>query len=210
MYVSSFIENLRNGVSKGLPGEYEHKTMLPNQRTLEPPYGTTPTISAVLILIDFDNNTPQLTFIERAKYNGWHSGQIGFPGGKVDTKLDKTLRDTAIRETFEEIGHKIAEQQIVAELSKLYISVSNIIIYPFVAVIDKLKNLKPNINEVENIFSVPLNQFTQENIEIGVFKGMCYQVTAPYWNVAGKRIWGATAMIVAELVKVISQGQTKI
>ena len=199
MDISEFVEKIKQGLKVGLPGEKKHRIMLPNQRSLQPTINENITESAVLILVDFNNHDPNLTFIERAKYDGVHSGQIAFPGGKFEQSKDKTLIDTAIRETFEEIGYKTKESQVVCELSKLFISVSNTVIYPFVAIAPQLPVLKPNSIEVEDVFSIPLKKFTSENIETGLFNGYNYVVEAPYWNVKGKRIWGATAMIIAEL-----------
>ncbi|HOG20862.1 MAG TPA: hypothetical protein PKW37_10525, partial [Salinivirgaceae bacterium] len=110
-----------------------------------------------------------------------------------------------IRETFEEVGYKAKESQIVCELSKLYIDVSSTVIYPFVAVAPQLPVLKPNSVEVEDVFTIPLKDFNSKNIDTGLFNGYNYVVEAPYWNVKGKRIWGATAMMVAELVGLLDE-----
>ena len=208
MNVSEFVEKINQGLKAGLPGEKTHRIMLPNQRSLTPTKDGDAKKSAVLILVDFNSQDPNLTFIERARYDGVHSGQIAFPGGKFEKSKDRTLIDTAIRETFEEVGYKAVEGQIVCELSKLYIEVSNTVIYPYVAIVPQLPVLKPNSIEVEDVFSVPLKKFTSKNINKGLFKGHDYMVEAPYWNVKGKRIWGATAMMVAELVGLLNENNT--
>ncbi len=204
MDVKEFVGVIKKGVELGLPGEAMHKLLLPDQRDLHSVANEKTIYSAVVVLVNLNKQTPHITFIERAKYNGIHSGQIAFPGGKFEKSNDKTFVDTAIRETFEEIGYKIDKSQIVCELSNLLISVSNIVIYPFVAIAQFLPDLKPNSDEVDNIFSVPITEFAVDKIKTGVFKGDNYKVNAPYWCVNGKKIWGATAMIVAEFIGLLS------
>jgi 8-oxo-dGTP pyrophosphatase MutT (NUDIX family) len=206
MDITEFVERLQDAIESGLPGEKAHKLMLPFGRLLSP-YGSGNTKeSAVLILVDFNLETPSLTFIEKAKYDGLHSGQIAFPGGKFDSQADKNFEDTAIRETLEEVGYKTEKWQIVAQLSELYIPVSDMIVYPFVAVAPLLPALKPNSNEVERVFNIPLGEFVPENIKSGSFTVKEHTIEAPYWYVSGQKIWGATAMIVIELVETLFGG----
>ncbi len=203
MDITEFSERLQEGVENGLPGQQAHKLMLPYERHFLLPENSNAKNSAVLVLVDFNNRSPSLTFIERAKYDGWHSGQIAFPGGKFDPAVDQNFEDTAIRETMEEVGYETHRWQIIAQLTELYIPVSDIIIYPFVAVAPLLPQLTPSSVEVDKVLNIPLAEFTPENIKSDTFFARGYSIEAPYWHVSGQKIWGATAMIVVELIELL-------
>ena len=77
--------------------------------------------AVIAALYEDDNNLVRLILILRNTYNGVHSNQIGFPGGRLE-EYDKTLLDTAIRETFEEIGVVVEKDGLIRELQELYIT----------------------------------------------------------------------------------------
>ena len=78
------VEKINQGLKAGLRARKTHRIMLPNQRSLAPTKDDDAKKSAVLILVDFNSQDPNLTFIEHARYDGVHSGQIAFPGGKFE------------------------------------------------------------------------------------------------------------------------------
>ena len=205
MDLTSFVEQLQIGLESGLPGIEAHKQMMPFGRLLSSPESKNTKESSVLILVSFNYENPAVTFIERAKYNGYHSGQIAFPGGKFDPLFDKTPVDTAIRETMEEIGYATEKWQIIAQLSDLYIPVSDILVYPFVAVAPLLPNLQPTSPEVAKVMNIPLTDFSPENVMKGTFSGQGFDIEAPFWYAGGKTIWGATAMIMSELIAILNK-----
>lgn len=209
MNIISFVEKINRGISLGLPGKAAHKYMSPAGRYLSPINSSKTKESAVLILVSFNNNEPSLTLIERAKYNGIHSGQIAFPGGKFDCQFDKSLVDTAIRETYEEVGYKTEYWQIIAQLSDLYIPVSDIFVHPFLAVTPKIPTLHTASHEVAQIFQTPLLDFNKNNIFNGEFLTQEQVIKAPYWKIGNFHIWGATAMIISELIFLLKQSNDK-
>ena len=85
--------------------------------------------------------------IKRAENQGAHSGQFAFPGGRVD-EGDVSLLHTAIRETREEIGVHLKEEQIIGALTPLYIPVSNYMVHPYIAFCDAPTNYELQIDEV--------------------------------------------------------------
>jgi 8-oxo-dGTP pyrophosphatase MutT (NUDIX family) len=113
-----------------------HKKMAPTMRlhfTDEMIDNKNPRDAAVLVLLYPNaNNKIQILLTKRASYNGAHSGQISFPGGKKDTS-DLNLKQTALRETKEETGIILQPENILKKLSKTYIPPSNFWVYPFLA-----------------------------------------------------------------------------
>ena len=91
--------------------------------------------AAVIAALYEDDNKVRLILILRNTYNGVHSNQIGFPGGSVED-YDKTLFDTAIRETYEEIGVRVQKNELIRELHEIYIPPSNFNVYPFLVILN--------------------------------------------------------------------------
>lgn len=113
--------------------------------------------AAVLIPIVKVDNQLHLLFQIRSHKLKWQPGDICFPGGKVEIE-DINPEQTAKRETCEELGLSINEITILGQLPK-FIATLGMIIYPFVGKIDSIDNLKLNFDEVESIFTVPLEWF---------------------------------------------------
>lgn len=165
--------------------------------------------SAVMALFFHKEETLNLLLIKRITNGKAHSGQISFPGGKEDPE-DKNLLFTAIRETHEEVGVYIEDDEILGPLTPLYIPVSNYHVHPYVAYTKR--NLVYNIseNEVDGIIEVPLNEILHPSskivtdIAIPSMNGKLKDVKA-YRLADGNIIWGATAMIISELETVIVQ-----
>lgn len=203
MTPETFIHRFQNNIVSGLPGEKAHRRLMPANRMLYPD-NSNPQKSAVLLIVDFPSGIPSITFIKRTVYNGAHSGQIAFPGGKCDTSLDRTPLDTAIRETIEEIGFCVRKNQIIGELSPLFIPVSDLMVHPFVAVVPALVYGRIDYREVEEVFKIPISDLRFDSVKMGIFEGKNYRVEAPYWEAANHKIWGATAMILSEFLELSS------
>ncbi len=144
--------------------------------------------------------SPEIIYTQRSSHLSTHSGEVSFPGGKVE-KTDLDLFGTALRESNEEIGLKSED---VTELGKLdyIISRHKVEVNPFVASINQPQNFKPN-EEIQEIFTVPLdflldlNNIEREKIER---QGNFWQV--PTWNIKNQKIWGLTAMITVNFLNV--------
>ena len=113
--------------------------------------------AAVLIPIITIENQLHLLFQVRSKKLKWQPGDICFPGGRVEA-TDDNPEYTAKRETFEELGITIDQITILGQLPK-FIASLGMMIYPFVAKIESLDNLLLNQDEVESVFTVPLEWF---------------------------------------------------
>jgi 8-oxo-dGTP pyrophosphatase MutT (NUDIX family) len=125
-----FIEQLRKRLEQPLPGEEHQFLMAPfkRKRTGEIDLNQfNPRKSAVLILLFPQDNSIRTVLIERPVYDGIHSGQVAFPGGKFE-KEDVELANTALRETFEEIGVMADDVTVIGQLTDLYINPSNFMV----------------------------------------------------------------------------------
>ena len=188
--------------SGALPGKISQYKMAPSDRDLKITKKNTRK-SAVLILLSEKHNKTIVTLIKRQEYNGVHSGQISFPGGKYELN-DNNLRNTAIRETFEEIGVNQSEYDIIGELTKLFIPVSAFDVYPFVGIAKKEFKYKKQDFEVSKILEFELAEFKKtENIKTEMRKIKDVEITIPYYLINDNKIWGATAMIISELLDII-------
>jgi len=201
-------EELIKCISGKLPAAAAHEEMSPAHRKellRENPHKLNARLSGVLLLLSPGiNNEPLITFIKRMEYDGVHSGQIAFPGGKYEPD-DIDLAYTAIREAEEEIGIKPTDVELIGPLSELFVPPSNFIIQPFLARTSYISGFIPSPTEVAGIFSVPVTHFfnpgVKDNYEIKYRNGSYLQV--PGYKFQEHLIWGATAMILNELLELI-------
>ena len=154
--------------------------------------------SSVLVIIHFSQNTPFILLTKRSHYLKNHAGEISFPGGKFSSSLDKSFLDTAIRETYEEINITINKKQVIGCLNPIFTYSSKILIYPFIALEEKISDkLRPN-TEVEQIISLPIEKITQCLSEDEYHSNKNYKMFK--FIIDSHIIWGATAQILKELI----------
>ena len=157
-----------------------------------------PKEAAVLALFypDKDNNT-YFVLTERAQYKGVHSAQISFPGGKKDKK-DNDLKDTALRETKEEIA--VTKINVIRQLTKTYIPPSNFYVTPFLGFINHTPIFKPN-QEVQKVIPVKLSELLNETNVSSKITTTSYMenIEVPCFKLNNYNVWGATAMLLSEI-----------
>ena len=158
-----------------------------------------------------ENNLVRLILILRNTYNGVHSNQIGFPGGRVEED-DKTLFDTAIRETYEEIGVAVEKNELIKELKEIYIPPSNFNVYPFLVLLKNPPSFVKDDKEVKEIITIDLDsllncKITQTLIPVPTILNELNtqnDVLVPTFKLAGYNVWGATAMMLSEIRDLIN------
>ena len=196
---AQLIENLD---FQKLPGNLAHHKMLPRYRNLDLPNQLIAIDSAVLLLFFNWNNQLSICFTVRKKSLRKHAGQISFPGGRKES--DETLLQTALRETYEEIGIHPENIKIIGELSSLYISVSNYMVHPIIGIMNQKPEFKINTDEVEEILIIPVESILKEGIiQTKNIQTSVGELDVPCFFIDNQMIWGATSMILAELVMLL-------
>lgn len=200
------IKLIRSALALTLPGEDAQYLMAPKERKSKEIYlleNTAPRLSGVLILLFPDKNgETQTMFIQRPVNESVHSGQIAFPGGKLE-ESDADLGATALRETHEEIGVLPHSIELIGPLSTLYIPASNFLVNPFVGMVDFTPEFTPNPDEVKALLPATLNEILNFKVDHMFFKTSYGNLNAPYYKFNEHNMWGATAMIVSEFREVI-------
>ncbi len=200
---------------KQLPGIESHLKMAPLSRKMELKNrllssnglnsnvkGNIAKESAVLILFYPKNKKIHLAMIKRPEDNSVHSGQIAFPGGKVED-IDDSLVETALREANEEVGINSDNVQIIGSLSKLHIPPSNFDVYPIVGYSDTRPEFITN-EEVDRLIEVDFESLsipkTKTTKSIFIQNGK--EIEVPCYFIENEIIWGATAMMISELLDI--------
>ena len=145
-----------------------------------------------------------LLFIQRTSPPGdRHGGQVSFPGGAADP-TDRDAAHTALREVREEVGVPEDRIALLGEMTPLYIPVSNFLVNPFVGYTESRPDFTLQASEVQRILELPFGGFFADDAVIyrdkKLYNGMLLK-EVPHWEVAGETVWGATAMMVGELVE---------
>lgn len=148
----------------------------------------------------------QLVLILRKTYQGVHSNQIGFPGGRAE-EIDKNLKYTALRETEEEVGIPRNEVQVIKKLTKLYIPPSNFWVQPYMGLLENTPRLIPQPEEVEKIIEVDLDDFMDMNNLVTTRLSTFYakDIEVPAFKLKGHIVWGATGMMLNEIRELLSK-----
>jgi 8-oxo-dGTP pyrophosphatase MutT (NUDIX family) len=133
-----------------------------------------------------------------------HSSQIAFPGGKVDPE-DVDYRQTALRETFEEIGISEDKISVVKDFTPLYIPPSDFLVYPFMGVCSTEIEFVLQQEEVAGIIEVPLKTLLDDAIISNKILDTSYakSLEVPVFEIEEHIVWGATAMMLSELKDVL-------
>ncbi|MEQ5790539.1 CoA pyrophosphatase [Muricauda sp. NFXS6] len=192
-----------------LPGEESHHKMSPQLRVQwlkeNRVQDMKPKKAGVMALFypDADEKT-RLLLILRKVYQGVHSNQIGFPGGKVE-KVDRDLMDTALRETHEEVGVHPTEVEVIKELSEVYIPPSNFLVRPYMGIYPNPKPFIKEENEVESLVEVYLRDFLDDSNHIQEILSTSYakNIDVPAFKLNGYTVWGATAMMLSEIKELL-------
>jgi 8-oxo-dGTP pyrophosphatase MutT (NUDIX family) len=198
-----------------LPGEEAHNIMVPPERlkiTKSLNFDEIkPKNAGVMMLFYPKAGKAHLVLIVRNSYEGVHSSQIAFPGGKYE-KEDADFEQTALRETHEEIGVEPDKIQVLKAFTSLYIPPSNFMVYPFLGICMDEVIFYPDSNEVAAIIELPLTAFLSESIVVNAKINTSYakSIEVPVFKIDEHIVWGATAMMLSELKIVLNSVLNKI
>jgi 8-oxo-dGTP pyrophosphatase MutT (NUDIX family) len=204
-----FAELLKNEILRGLPGTDVQWQMASSDRMIRN-FPRTPgkdaRAASVLILLYPRNGSIYTLFMQRPDYNGVHGGQISFPGGKQEPS-DRDSIQTALREAEEETGVDPGLVTVLGTLTPLFIPVSNTIVTPVVAWTDEKPAFIRQEEEVVYLFDADIRRF----YDPAIIKTRPLQVgpetiNVKYFDYEGNMIWGATSMILYELLVIIKRG----
>ena len=162
------------------------------------------TASVLLLFYPDKNSETRLVMILRNIYNGVHSNQISFPGGKVENQ-DKTLLDTALRETEEEIGVSKKQINYVGSLSSVYIPPSNFNVYPYIGFCDNKPNFSIDKKEVSMVLEPTLASLLEMKITESIVTVNKTIQKVPSYLINDHVLWGATAIMVHEFIILYKQ-----
>ena len=201
---------IRRKLSGKLPGLSSHLKLAPDSRAEEiASYlknKKEAKKSAVMILFFHENDKSKIVFIRRGMYVGIHAGQIAFQGGRFED-FDVTVENTAFREIEEEIGITRDKIELLGRLTDIYVPPSNFLISIFVGYLPKRPEYKIDEREVAEILEFDFDEFLQPNV-VGEkdfqVPSTTETVRAHYYKLPNADLWGASAMVVTELIDVLN------
>ena len=161
--------------------------------------------AAVLILLYERDGEPHVLFTRRTEDVEHHKGEVSFPGGASENE-DPDLMTTALRETFEEVGVRPEEVEVIGQLDEL-ITISNFKVTPYVGVlaVGRPYRFVPHEREVAEVVEVPLRHLLDDrHVEMEFRQWQGRPVRLPAYIYDGHRIWGATAKMLQHLLSILS------
>ncbi len=184
----------RNAQMKMSPVPLDPAFVLPRE-----PSDTAHPSSVLIPLFTGEDNLLRVVLTLRTNHIR-HAGQISFPGGRCDP--GESLLETALRETKEEVGIESEDISIACSITPLYLYRTDNQITPYVGFLSKPPLLKPNPEEVEEAFSVALDDLlSDKHLERKEWHFNHASFDVPYWNIHRVPLWGATAMMMCELTE---------
>jgi 8-oxo-dGTP pyrophosphatase MutT (NUDIX family) len=158
--------------------------------------------AAVLALLYPSHDQWHVPFIRRPADMPFHPGQVSLPGGLIEPGEDS--RQAALREYGEELGGPAGDVRVLGQLTPLYLFASNHLIAPWVGVLDAEPRWMPNQREVDCILEIPLEHLA-DPASIGSIQRSHGELffSAPCFHWRSDPIWGATSMILAELMSAV-------
>jgi 8-oxo-dGTP pyrophosphatase MutT (NUDIX family) len=198
-----FYDFLAERIERALPGKSSQLKMQPipidDGFNFPEPDSSDGHPSSVLIPLYHDKSDILKVILTLRTDSIRHAGQISFPGGRSDN--DESPIDTALRETREEIGIPHRSISIIGSISPLYLYRSNNQITPVIGFLNEKPEFKPNPAEVQEVISVSLETLlNQDTLIWETWQLRNISCKVPYWNIHSTPLWGATAMIMSELL----------
>ena len=157
-------------------------------------------VDAAVLMALTREDVPRLILTRRAQHMNSHAGEVAFPGGKCDSS-DASIIATALREAHEEIALEPSRVQIVGELG-IFTSRIGMKVKPIIGLLDEMPMLQANPDEIESIFTVPLDVFLNQKPSYDhKVKYMGVNITVPSFKHEGYVIWGLTGYMIVEFMR---------
>jgi 8-oxo-dGTP pyrophosphatase MutT (NUDIX family) len=203
----SFFQTIQWKLLHQLPGANAQSSMMPPSRgPLQKGIPEGAKLGAVVILLWRELEELQVLLMRRTASGGAHSAQISFPGGQLDAQ-DASFTFTALRELEEEMGISSSNICILGSLTPLYIPPSNFYVQPILCVCENKPSIKASANEVEEVIILPLQKIINSKKMCSVARSddaNARMETIAYATSDEIIIWGATAMMLAELGELVA------
>ncbi len=157
-------------------------------------------VDAAVLMALTREDVPRLILTQRAHHMNSHAGEVAFPGGRCDSS-DASIVATALREAHEEIALDPRRVQIVGELG-VFTSRIGMKVKPIIGLLDELPELHANPDEIDSIFTVPLDVFlTQKPSYDHKVKYLGVNIPVPSFKHEGYVIWGLTGFMIVEFMR---------
>ena len=201
--MKTIISQLREALSGPLPGLAAQLQMAPNPRLgwdpLKFPEGAR--TGAALLLVYPHDDTLHFALTVRGSGLRNHTGQVSLPGGRVDE--GESFEDAALREAEEEIGVGPRSVELLGRLTPLHIPVSGYILHPVIGFTSMRPAFQRAEWEVARIIEAPVSVLSDARVfkretRTRVVNGQSVEVDVPFYAIDGEKVWGATAMVLAE------------
>lgn len=169
-------------------------------RPMQPPPGVAPRTAAVLLLFYPSAEELWVPLTLRSARLTTHRGEVSLPGGGCDQHDDGPVA-TALREAWEELAINPDHVEVLGTLTSFYVAPSNNCLTPVVGLNRGTPTIRPDPDEVEAAFSVPLRMLLDpQTVGEEVWEMRGQQVRVPFFLLEGYKVWGATALLLSELV----------
>jgi 8-oxo-dGTP pyrophosphatase MutT (NUDIX family) len=197
-----------DALARGLPGVDAQLRMAPRPRPGWDPHHFPEGLregAALLLVYPIDGN-PHVLLTVRGSTMRKHTGQVSFPGGSVDT--NESFESAALREASEEVGVAPASVRVLGRLTPLHIPVSGFRLHPILGIVDARPRFVPAEWEVARLLEVPVDHLhdpanVHHETQTRESMGKQYDIEIPYFLVEGHKVWGATAMALAEFLALL-------
>lgn len=198
------IDRLVAALGEALPGVDAQSAMSPRPRHGWRPGRVPKDVrdAAALLLVYRRDERPHVLLTLRREDLSSHAGQVSLPGGSVDA--GESVEVAARREAWEEVGLDPGAVSVIGELTPLHIPASGFLLHPVLAWTSTDPILRPSDAEVAELIETPLDELSSpERLELETWTLRGQSVDVPFFRLAGHKVWGATAMVLAEFLALL-------
>ena len=201
-----FDDALRRRLALPLPGLQAQLRLAPRPRLTWNPQADPPLRNAAALVLLYPHaGSWWLPLTVRASTLPHHTGQVSLPGGRVDP--GETLEQAALREAFEEVGVLPTDVNVLGQLTALPVPISHHLLHPVVGIAARQPVFHIHAGEVDRLIETSIAHLRHADTlrvrQSPRYRGDDGTMDVPYFEVDGAQVWGATAMVLSELLAVI-------